>query len=480
MTVSTPPNASLRLLDAVGRTDQSGEVAARSNVMGRRADESMGMATVLKQVDMSWADAGSSVCRADAPAQAVPVPSGRRPPASGEVLGLQRHRVQWETDRELDPAFIEEWQALLAESHGPEPIYQSPAFIQYIRATSQDPMEVEILTVRDAADGRLLALTPIRYRDLAMGLQVRHWRLKLGTLHVGTVMGSAVLGDESPAVLESMVRFLFAERPHVGALSLPAMSQEGSSWMGLQAVTRQARGLGACVLHGWRECHKIPLPGDFNAYLAQFGSKHRYNLKRQVRLLRDHAPLALTRIDSPEGLDVLLAAIERMATAEVRAVLISPEKFLAMARLGLLRCYVLQSDGVPVAALVATQFGSTLHLHNVLTDPAMLRFSVGTSILYMAIEDLSSEGRFTAIDLGYSSPAHSHQSSNRIENRGHLLLYRSSLRTWALCTAERVFGEWLERAKECQQAVKAWRARRAAAARAAQDAKANGQPTPGA
>ena len=379
------------------------------------------------------------------------------------MTGGQSYRVQWETHREQDPAFLREWEELLAVNDGPEPIYQSPGFLQYIRATSQDPKEVEVLTVRDAADGRLLALTLIRYRDLAMGLQVRHWRLKLGSLHVGTVMGSTVLGNESPAVLECMVRFLFAERRRVTGLSLPALPQQSDCRQSLELICRQ-RGLHTCVLNGWRECHKIPLPGDFNAYLAQFGSKHRYNLKRQVRLLREHAPMELLRIDQPESVDVLAAAIDRLAPPEVKGVLISKEKFATMARLGMLRCYVLQSDGVPVAALVATQYGQTLHLHNVLTDPAMLRFSVGTSILYLAIEDLSGEGRFSAIDLGYSSPSHSHQSTNRVETRGHLLLYRSSLRTWALCSAERLFGEWLERAKGWHQAVKAWRARRAAAA----------------
>jgi len=420
----------------------------------------MGGAKVLKQVDMSSAEVGAWACRTDAPAAPQ---AGPRRLGAGEPARLQPYRVQWETEREHDPVFLREWQALLEAGAGPEPIYQSPEFLRYIRATSRDPAEVEILTVRDAGDGRLLALTPIRYRDLAMGLQVRHWRLKLGSLHVGTVMGSAVLGEESPAVLEGMVRFLLAQRPRVVGLSLPALPRQSLGHLSLHTLAGSQRDLGACVLNGWRECHKIPLPGDFNAYLAQFGSKHRYNLKRQIRLLREHAPLELLRVDQAEAVGQLAAAIERLAPPEVKAVLISNEKFAVMARQGLLRCYVLQSGAVPVAALVATQYGGTLHLHNVLTDPAMLRFSIGTSILYLAIEDLCSEGRFNTIDLGYSSPSHSHQSSNRVEMRGHLLLYKSSLRTWALCSAERLFGEWLERAKGWHQAFKGWRARRAGA-----------------
>ena len=199
--------------------------------------------------------------------------AGPRRPGAGDAARLQPYRVQWETEREHDPVFLREWQALMAASDGPEPIYQSPEFLQYIRATSRDPAEVEILTVREASDGRLLALTPIRYRDLAMGLQVRHWRLKLGSLHVGTVMGSSMLGEESPEVLECMVRFVLAERSRVVGLSLPALPQASVSQQSLLTVTASQRDLASCVLHGWRECHKIPLPGDFNAYL-EIGRAH--------------------------------------------------------------------------------------------------------------------------------------------------------------------------------------------------------------
>ena len=217
----------------------------------------MGGATVLKQVDRSCAEARVTACCAAAPAQEGAGSRGAEHAPTGQGSCRPCYDVQWETDRLLEPAFVQEWQALLADSTSPEPIYQSPAFCQYIRATSQDPHELEILTVRDSADGRLLALTPIRYRDLSLGLQVRHRRLTLGTLQVGTVMGSGVLGDESPAVVERMARFVFAERPRVGALSLPALRQASRSWAGLQGLGRQ-RGLGLCLLSAWRECHQIP------------------------------------------------------------------------------------------------------------------------------------------------------------------------------------------------------------------------------
>lgn len=443
-----------------------------------------GEVRVLKQVELSCAEAG--VLR---PYMGVTVPGGLHDAGpSRQISGGKSRRmpyhVQWETDRVDDPCFLREWQELLDASEGPEPIYQSPEFLQYVRQTSQDPEEVEVLTVRSADDGRLVALTPIRKRELALGLQVKHHRLNLGTLNVGTIMGSAFLGDESPAVLSSLLHFLFQDRPGLAAVSLPALGRQGGTWRSLKTVTAEHRDLRACVLSDWRDCHRIPLPGDFNAYLAQFGSKHRYNLKRQIRLLREHAPMEMVRVDRPDQMDLLQAAIDRLAPPEVKAVLISSEKFQTMARLGLLRCYVLSSGGVPVAALVATQFGHILHLHNVLSDPSMLRFSVGTSLLYLAIEDLSSEGRFSAIDLGYSSPSHSHQSSNRVETRGHLLVFKSNLRTWALCMAERVFGQCVEQAKRWQQAFNGWKARRAAAAKAqakasTQESSAAAAPAPG-
>jgi len=52
---------------------------------------------------------------------------------------------------------------------------------------------------------------------------------------------------------------------------------------------------------GVRPFHALELPDSYDKYLDRFGKKKRYNLKRQVRLLREHGGgLTLERVEAPE------------------------------------------------------------------------------------------------------------------------------------------------------------------------------------
>lgn len=80
-----------------------------------------------------------------------------------------------------------------------------------------------------------------------------------------------------------------------------------------------------------------------------------------------------------------------------------------------------------LAVLMATRSDNVLHLHNIYYAEDLARFSVGASALFMAIEDLTANFNFESIDLGYSNPSYNHQSSNLVEERGHILLLRRKL-----------------------------------------------------
>ena len=62
-----------------------------------------------------------------------------------------------------------------------------------------------------------------------------------------------------------------------------------------------------------------PLALDFPDYLAQFPGKKRYNLRRQVRILRDQGgDLKLHRIEHPEDVPFLLDALHKLKLAGVK------------------------------------------------------------------------------------------------------------------------------------------------------------------
>ncbi|RFP17931.1 GNAT family N-acetyltransferase [Duganella sp. BJB488] len=329
------------------------------------------------------------------------------------------------TDRIGDSALLQRWRELLAESDSHGRVYQSPEFFDYLLSTATEHAPPQLFTVTERASGTVVGVVPLALRrhsfDFIAG------RLHLGSLPVPSVclLGSAPLMPARAELLDLLFKFLLAKFPLCQAISLGALPAHSELWHNI----RKGSGYTAHLLNNWRTCHQIPLPASFEAFMAQFNSKRRYNLKRQQRQLRDHGGgrLALQRIEQPEQLPSMLEAMSRLTTPEHRAQLWTQEEMRELALHGMLLCYQIDCGGQPCALILGLRSSDTLHLFNIFHDKALDHLSVGTTILHMAIEDLCSRG-FTCIDLGYGTPAHSYQSSNATVQRGHVLLMRSNTR----------------------------------------------------
>jgi CelD/BcsL family acetyltransferase involved in cellulose biosynthesis len=188
------------------------------------------------------------------------------------------------------------------------------------------------------------------------------------------------------------------------------------------------------------------LAAGYPALLAQLGSKRRYNLKRQLRLLEEQCgKLALHAITQPAQLPTLGIALAALSTPQQRRQWLSDAALLALAERGLLLSYVLECAGKPAALILALTGGGTLHVHNILHDPALARLSAGTAILFMAMEDACQRG-LDALDFGYGSPAHGYQSTNLTQRRGHVLFMRKNVRNYLGGIAHRLWCaavEWV-------------------------------------
>jgi hypothetical protein len=151
--------------------------------------------------------------------------------------------------------------------------------------------------------------------------------------------------------------------------------------------------------------------GSFEQYMAKFSSKHRKNLNREIKRLRDGVlgAMRFDRFERPEAVDLFLEkAVEvsrktyqwtlhrqgLSATERLRA------RLLFAAQHGWMRCYLLACDGNPCAFLVGFQYGGRFLLHEIGFDPALARHSVGTVLQFLAVEDLFGYNRPEILDLG--------------------------------------------------------------------------------
>ncbi|MFZ6748703.1 GNAT family N-acetyltransferase [Undibacterium sp. Ren11W] len=342
---------------------------------------------------------------------------------------MQKYIVENATNIPNDASILSAWRELLSASTSTEKVYQSPEFFDFLTDTNSGHDHIEVLVIKNADTRHIIGIIPIRFRAQVFRYSLGARSLAAPTLQVITLLGSVPLISPDHAGFEALLQYLFKNYPSCGAVSMPSLPLNSvwHSYIQRSAVIENEY----CnyVIDEWRECHLIPLAPSFDEYLQRFNSKKRFNLKRQVRLLREFSgtDLQLDRVEHTDQIPTLIAARKSMVPAEWLPQLLGQKIYQGLARQGLFLSYVLRSGDRAYAVIVATRSERKLLIHNIYYHPDVAHLSAGISILYMAIEDLITNLHMENLDLGYSNPANNHHASNEIEIRGHMLLLR---KTW--------------------------------------------------
>jgi CelD/BcsL family acetyltransferase involved in cellulose biosynthesis len=342
---------------------------------------------------------------------------------------MQKYIIENATNSRDDASILSAWRELLFASTSVEKVYQSPEFFAFLTDTNNGHDHIEVLAVRNADTRHIVGIIPIRFRKQSFRYSLGVRSLAEPAIEVITLLGSAPLLSPEHAVFEFLLKYLFENYPSCSALSMPSLGLESVWHSYIQRSPLIDSEYYNYVIDEWRECHLIPLAMSFEEYLQRFSAKKRFNLKRQVRLLREFSgtELQLKRIEHVDQIPALIAARKSMVPAEWLTQLLGQKIYQGLARQGLFLSYVLGSEDKAYAVIVATHSEKKLLIHNIYYHPDVAHLSAGISILYMAIEDLITNLHMECIDLGYSNPANNHHASNEIEIRGHMLLLR---KTW--------------------------------------------------
>jgi CelD/BcsL family acetyltransferase involved in cellulose biosynthesis len=156
-------------------------------------------------------------------------------------------------------------------------------------------------------------------------------------------------------------------------------------------------------------------------------------LRRQERLLKERGggKLELRRWeaagDVPELLRQLAVLADRAKHDGDDWHLSAGRRYADLATRSLLRCYTLVCGEEPAAALVGYQYGAAYSVDITLFDPALARFSPGTTMVHLAIADLLNHRPVRLIDFGYGKPSHDQQPRRVPRNYTKVVLLRRTL-----------------------------------------------------
>jgi len=354
------------------------------------------------------------------------------------------------------PEIRHAWARLIAEGSDADLLRKCPEFIDHLRST-QDPSQFYLAMVRDAV-GSIVGLVPLHVACSGVRFDISGHVLAESRSRAVRILGSVPLLPADPVPHDLLFATLIQGFADCQAIAMPSVPTDSFLWHHVRESQFLKGKFLPYVMSGVRKCHIIPLPATVESYLAKFGAKRRYNLKRQRRILRDHfgGRLELRRFDSPHQVGDLVNLITPTGEfaglrgwVESKAWTIDRREAESLAARGLILIYLLIGAGRPFAALRGLKYQGVYHLNGILRDRSLDRFSPGSTAIHLAIEDLIRSTSIRRIDLGFGSPAYPNSSTNVTEPRASLLLFRRTLANRLLRVTHATFESLIDLGKTC-------------------------------
>jgi hypothetical protein len=335
------------------------------------------------------------------------------------------------------------WDLLLKSSPNSGNLERNPRFYDHLLETRREG-SLAVATVRDDT-GSIVGVAPLLLMRLILLLDVAGRVLGKTSLSGVRILGSQPLfAAAEPVLYDRFFEALTREFPERGIIGMESVPTASPLWRFIQHSRLVRESFFVHIPDGIRTCHSIPLPATFEEYLGKFNAKKRYNLKRQMRMLREHGGghLELHRMESRDQVPDFIADTSVILRAcklagpwqPYWAPAVDVVECTSLADRGLWLCYVLTCGDRPIGAALGKIDEQRYYLNSLMHDPAFDRFSPGATLLHLLVEDLIRRRSVDLIDLGFGEPAYQHSSTNVTEPRATVFLLRRSfanqMRRW--------------------------------------------------
>jgi hypothetical protein len=333
----------------------------------------------------------------------------------------------WQDDYR-SPILRRPWELLASSRQSSAAIYQSPRYFDYLQDSERDS-RFEVVTIRNPRTESIVGVVPIKLWTFKLQFTFRASTLfEIGFRTLG-ILGSEPMIPEDPRAFDRLFLAMARRFPASQVIYIHALPSASFLWHHLRTSKAIERFFHTFVLDGFRESHSVPLPRSMDEYRKTLTGKKLYNLKRQEKLLRTHCghPHRLLVIKEEADLRCLFEAITQLPMSKKLNFEFREEDFVHLCRYNFLHSYVLKYGESVVALLLGIRDGTTLKINGIAHEPSLARYSPGTTLWQLVLENLIESGEIRSVDFGYGVPAHPHRSTNVIEKKARVLLFRKSI-----------------------------------------------------
>ena len=352
------------------------------------------------------------------------------------------------SDAQRSPAVWSVWRRLVETSKNPCLLYQSPEWWDHLVAT-EDNATLSLGVVWENC-GDPVGVLPIRFAPHALTFAIKRQILLKQRVKAVSILGSLPLIPDNLMLYRAVWRDLFGRFSHCDCIRLDSVACDSVVWGHLQGHRRHGSTTFVYFEDGVRPFHVVELSPSFETYLEKFSSKQRYNLKREVKCLREHGQgvLEMLRVESEHQVESFLAEARRVSEkswqharlgTRIQNGVKQRDSLIDLARRHILRSYLLRCGGKPCAFVVGYHYRDVFHYVEVGYDPTFARFSPGRVLLYLLLEDLSQESDVRIVNFGVGDSEYKRQFGTIHMNDASIGIWRNSFCNRVLCTSHKTF-----------------------------------------
>lgn len=292
-----------------------------------------------------------------------------------------------------------EWNALLAESATDAPFLRHE-YLQVwweTRGGGEWPASARLVLAAARREGRLTGIAPLFFTENRDGEPAL---LLLGSIEISDLLDFIVRPADLPDFAAALLDFLAALPLPWQVLDLHNLPEASPSLPALQT---------AAAARGWtfrleKTYHSpaIPLPGDFEVYLAGIDKKQRHEIRRKMRRAEESGRATRWYIVSDAAsLEAEIEAfLDLMAHDPEKAAFLTPPMRVQMRRAcraafehGWLQLTFMEIDGRKAAAYLNFDYRNRIWVYNSGLDRAFLDLSPGWVLLGRLLQWANQQGR---------------------------------------------------------------------------------------
>jgi CelD/BcsL family acetyltransferase involved in cellulose biosynthesis len=298
-------------------------------------------------------------------------------------------------------ALREEWNGLLSSSASHVPFLRNEylcAWWESLGGGEWDSGELFVVTGREAS-GKLVGIAPLFKAHNQDGLPA--WML-LGSIEISDYLDLIAAPDQLDQFVSELLRFLEVQPSSQKLLDFYNILDSSPTLAALESIADRA---------GWKfsveplqACPFIPLPGDWDAYLAGIDKKQRHEIRRKMRRAEEYSlPVRCYFVDDLEALDGEIGSFFDLMAKDPEKELFLTQAMRAHMKKnmhiafdqGWLQLAFIEVGGRKAAAYLNLDYDNQIWVYNSGYDPGYREISPGWVLLGYLLKWANERGRQT-------------------------------------------------------------------------------------